>query len=168
VSSSTERRRRIAGFTLLELIVVVAIIATLAGVVAPAVFRNVSDAKTVAARSQIEIFSLALNQYRLDNEAFPTSEQGLSALRRSPVVPDASGNVPANWRGPYMSRTVPLDPWGRAYIYIAPGIENPGSFDLYSLGRDGQPGGDGEDADVTSWDGPLPAGAPGSAAQVRR
>ena len=138
-------------FTLIELIVVIAIIATLAAVVAPAVFRNVGDAKVGAAKSQIEVFALALNAYRLDNDNFPTSEQGLEALRTSPTT----GDPPRNWRGPYLSRVVPLDPWGRPYIYVAPGKANPQSFDLYTLGRDGKTGGDGEDADITSWGGPV-------------
>ena len=154
MSSRTDGRRRRAGFTLLELLVVIAIIATLAAVVAPSIFRNVGDAKTASAKSQIEIFALALNQYRLDNDAFPTTQQGLAALR-NPPAPDASGAMPPNWRGPYLSRVVPLDPWGRPYVYAAPGTSNPGSFDLYTLGRDGKPGGDGEDADVTSWGGPV-------------
>ncbi len=139
------------GFTLIEMIVVIAIIATLAAVVAPAVFNNVSDAKTNAARSQVEILSLALNAYRLDNDMFPTTEQGLSALREKPQI----GDVPANWRGPYLTRVLPTDPWNRAYVYFSPGVSNPTTFDLYSLGRDGQPGGAGEDADVTSWGGEV-------------
>jgi general secretion pathway protein G len=139
------------GFTLIELLVVIAIIATLAAVVAPAVFRNIGDAKGTAARSQLESLSLALATYRLDNDAYPSTEQGLSALRTMP----AGGVLPRNWRGPYLSRVVPDDPWGRPYLYAAPGRENPSSFDLYSLGRDGQPGGEAEDADLTSWGGPV-------------
>jgi len=143
--------RRIRGFTLIELLVVIAIIATLAAVVAPQVFRNVGDAKASAAKSQIEIFALALDSYRLDNDVYPTSDQGLAALR---VMPTA-GDLPRNWRGPYLRKTVPLDPWGRPYQYLAPGRENPSSYDVYSLGRDGKIGGEGEDADITSWGGPV-------------
>jgi general secretion pathway protein G len=146
-----QRGRRRRGFTLIELLVVIAIIATLAAVVAPAVFRNVGDAKTSVAKSQIEIFAIALNSYRLDNDEYPTAERGLEALRTLPV----GGEAPRNWKGPYLSRVVPLDPWGRPYIYVAPGTENPTSFDLYTLGRDGKPGGEGEDADITSWGGPV-------------
>ena len=138
-------------FTLIELIVVIAIIATLAAVVAPAIFQNVSDAKTSAAKSQIEMLALALSAYRLDNDAFPTSAQGLDALRTMP----GSGDIPRNWRGPYLTRVVPTDPWRRAYLYISPGIQNPRSFDLYTLGRDGIIGGLDEDADITSWGGPI-------------
>jgi general secretion pathway protein G len=140
-----------SGFTLLELLVVIAIIATLAAIVAPAVFRNVGDAKASAAKSQIEIFTMALNSYRLDNDSYPTTDQGLEALRTLPTT----GEAPRNWKGPYLSRIVPLDPWGRPYLYVAPGRENPTSFDLYTLGRDGKPGGESEDADVTSWGGPV-------------
>lgn len=146
---------RRAGFTLLELLVVLAIIATLAAVVAPAVLRNASDAKVQAARSQVELFGLALDAYRLDNDVYPTTEQGLAALRALPIVTGADGALPRNWRGPYLRRVVPNDPWGRPYVYVAPGRANPASYDLYTLGRDGRPGGEGEDADVTSWGGAL-------------
>jgi general secretion pathway protein G len=139
------------GFTLIEMIVVIAIIATLAAVVAPAVFRNVSDAKTSAAKSQIEVFALALNAYRLDNDVFPSTDQGISALRTMPTT----GDLPRNWRGPYLSKIVPNDPWGRPYVYLSPGTVNQESYDLYTLGRDGKPGGVDEDADITSWGGPV-------------
>jgi general secretion pathway protein G len=144
-------RRARRGFTLIELLVVIAIIATLAAVVAPAVFRNVGDAKVQAAKSQLEIFALALDSYRLDTDTYPTSEQGLAALRTQPTA----GEPPRNWRGPYLRKEVPLDPWGRPYMYVAPGRANPTSYDLYSLGRDGKIGGEGEDADLTSWGGPV-------------
>lgn len=145
------RTRAGTGFTLLELLVVLAIIATLAAVVAPSIFRHVGDAKTDAARSQIEIFALALDAYRLDTDQYPSSTQGLAALRAKPVT----GDVPPAWRGPYLRKEVPPDPWGRPYVYVAPGVVNPASYDLYSLGRDGKPGGSGEDADVTSWGGAV-------------
>jgi general secretion pathway protein G len=158
VSSRVERRDHVAnprarrsGFTLLELLVVIAIIATLAAVVAPSMFRNVGDAKVSAARSQVDVFVLALNAYRLDNDAYPTSEQGLEALRTPPV----NGTAAGNWRGPYLTRVLPPDPWGRPWLFVSPGRENPTTFDLYTLGRDGQIGGAGEDADVTSWGGPV-------------
>ena len=148
----SDLQRRPDGFTLMELLVVIAIIGVLAAVVAPSIFRNVGDAKQSAAKSQIELFATALNQYRLDNDIYPTTEQGLAALRTLPV----DGDPPRNWRGPYLSRVVPLDPWGRPYVYTSPGTENPQSYDLYSLGRDGKIGGTGEDSDVTSWGGPVP------------
>ncbi|HEV8446133.1 MAG TPA: type II secretion system major pseudopilin GspG [Gemmatimonadaceae bacterium] len=140
-----------AGFTLIELLVTIAIIATLAAIVAPALFGNVGEARRNSARSQIQILSLALDAYRLDNDAFPTTDQGLEALRTLP----ASGTPPANWKGPYLRQLVPTDPWGRPYAYSAPGVANPNSYDLYTLGKDGKPGGEGEDADITSWNGPV-------------
>ncbi len=136
-----------AGFTLIEMLVVIAVIAVLAAVVSPMVFRNVSDAKLTAARAQIENFGLALDAYRLDNDYYPSTAQGLTSLRRKP-----DGNpVARGWRGPYVRQDIPLDPWDRAYTYRSPGDSSPGSYDLLSLGRDGQPGGEGEDADIVSW-----------------
>jgi general secretion pathway protein G len=135
------------GFTLIEMMVILAIIAVLAAVVAPEVLRSVGDANSGAARQQIELLSTALDGYRLDNHAYPTTQQGLAALRTEP----AAGEKPRNWRGPYLRRAVPNDPWGYPYVYQSPGRVNPQGFDLYSLGRDGREGGEGEDADVTSW-----------------
>jgi general secretion pathway protein G len=144
-------RRARSGFTLIEILVVLAIIATLAALVGPSVFRNVGDSRTQAAKTQLELFALALEQYRLDNHVYPTTEQGLTALRAMPVT----GEAPPNWRGPYLRRVVPDDPWKRPYVYVAPGRENRETYDLYSLGRDGRPGGEGEDTDVTGWGGPV-------------
>jgi general secretion pathway protein G len=140
-----------AGFTLIELLVVIAIIATLAAVVAPSLFGNVGEARRSAAKSQIEIMALALDAYKLDNEDYPATQQGLDALRTIPV----NGTPPVNWKGPYLRQNVPLDPWRRAYVYVSPGQSNPTAYDLYSLGKDGKPGGTGEDADITSWNGPV-------------
>ena len=159
MSFRSNRRRPRGGFTLLELLVVLAIIAALAAVVAPSIFSNVGSAKMAAAKAQMETFELSLTQYRLDNDAFPSTEQGLSALRDYPTVPGPNGELPRNWRGPYLSRLVPLDPWGRAYLYVQPGLANPSSYDLVSLGRDGREGGAGEDADITSWGGTIAHGA---------
>jgi len=151
VSLPPNMTRRASGFTLLELLVVLAIIATLVAVVAPSIFRNVGDAKADAAKSQLEILSLALDAYRIDNDAYPTTAQGLEALWTKPAL----ANAPRNWRGPYLRKDVPLDPWGRPYVYVAPGLENPTGYDLYTLGRDGKAGGSDEDADITSWGGPV-------------
>jgi general secretion pathway protein G len=154
VSSKIERRsRRLlrTAFTLIELLVTIAIIATLAAIVAPSLFGNVGEARRNSVRSQLQIFALALDAYRLDNDAFPATEQGLEALRTFPV----SGDAPTNWKGPYLRQLVPLDPWGRPYVYASPGSSNPSAYDLYSLGKDGKIGGDGEDADLTSWNGPV-------------
>jgi general secretion pathway protein G len=154
VSSRNRRsqgRRTRGGFTLIELLVTIAIIATLAAIVAPALFGNVGAARQNAARSQIQILSLALDAYRVDNDAYPLTDQGLEALRTFPIA----GDPPKNWRGPYLRQVVPLDPWGHPYNYVSPGVANPTSYDLYSLGKDGKPGGDGEDADFTSWNGAV-------------
>jgi general secretion pathway protein G len=149
VSSRNDRKRR--GFTLIELLVTIAIIATLAAIIAPSLFGNVGEARRNAARGQIQILALALDAYRVDNDEYPTTDQGLQALRSFPVT----GTAPPNWRGPYLRQVLPLDPWGRAYVYVAPGVANPNAYDLYSLGKDGKPGGEGEDADITSWGGPV-------------
>ena len=135
-----------AGFTLIEVIVVIAVVSILASLVSPMVFRNVGDAKSTAARAQIEIFALALDAYRLDHGQYPDTEVGLAALRSVP-----EGDTDARWRGPYVRRDIPLDPWGRPFVYRSPGVENPDSYDLASLGRDGTEGGEGEDADILSW-----------------
>jgi general secretion pathway protein G len=142
------RRRR--GFTLIELLVTIAIIATLAAIVAPSLFGNIGEARRGTAKSQIQILALALDSYRLDNEKFPTTEQGLEALRSIPAA-----DPPPNWKGPYLRQLVPLDPWGKPYVYVAPGLANANAYDLYTLGKDGRPGGDGEDADITSWNGSV-------------
>lgn len=142
--SAHRRLRWRPGFTLIELLVVIVVISLLAGLVGPLVFRNVGDAKVSAAKAQIELFSLALDQYRLDNDYYPSTAQGLEALRTAPAGEPAA----RNWRGPYLRKAVPLDPWGHPYVFVSPGLRNPTSYDLLSYGRDGQPGGTGEDADV--------------------
>jgi general secretion pathway protein G len=140
VSRSTDPR----GFTLIELLVVIVVIAILAGLVGPMVFRNVGDAKITAAKAQLELFGLALDQYRLDNDYYPSTSQGLEALRTMPQGEPGA----RNWRGPYLKKAIPLDPWGHTYIYKIPGDKNPNGYDLLTYGRDGRPGGDGEDADL--------------------
>ena len=148
VDSAFHIPRSALGFTLIELLVVITVIAILAGLVAPMVFSHVGDAKTSAARAQIELFGLALEAYRLDNDYYPSTGQGLEALRTKPVGdPEAR-----NWRGAYLKKTVPLDPWGRPYVYKSPGDVTAQGYDLLTYGRDGQPGGANEDADITSWE----------------
>ncbi|MGH7713085.1 MAG: type II secretion system major pseudopilin GspG, partial [Gemmatimonadaceae bacterium] len=137
-------RRWRSGFTLLELVVVIIVLGLLAAIVAPQILGRVSDARTTAAQTQVELFGTALDNYRLDNGAYPTTEQGLNALREKPTRPP----IPTNWRGPYLRKDVPLDPWGKPYIYRSPGERNANGYDLTSLGRDGKPGGEGEDKDV--------------------
>lgn len=136
-----------SGFTLIEILVVIVVIAVLAGMVAPNVFKHVGEAKSVTARSQIEMLGAALDAYRLDSGRYPTTSQGLAALWQAPA---ADGQA-LSWRGPYLRKAVPLDPWGRAYIYKAPGEQNPSGYDLLSFGADGQPGGEGDASDVVSW-----------------
>ncbi|MES2523830.1 MAG: type II secretion system major pseudopilin GspG [Gemmatimonadota bacterium] len=143
---TTRALRRRGGFTLIEVLVVIVVIAILATLVAPNIFRNVSDARTATARTQIESFGAALDSYRLDNGTYPTTQQGLDALWQRPAV-----NPPANWKQPYLRKAVPRDPWGRPYLYASPGQVNPQTYDLQSLGADGKPGGEGENADIASW-----------------
>jgi general secretion pathway protein G len=142
------RRRQPAGFTLIEILVVIVVIAVLAAMVAPNVFRHVDSANEAAARSQIEMLGAALDAYRLDNGRYPTTEQGLDALWDEPVR-DPS---PRNWRGPYLRKAVPLDPWGNPYVYRSPAEDSRGGYDLLSYGADGRPGGEGADADIRSWE----------------
>ena len=138
---------RLQGFTLIEILVVIVVIAVLATLVAPNVFRHVAEAKDVTARSQIEMLGAALDAYRLDNGRYPTTAQGLAALWQAPV----QDTRPTSWKGPYLRKEVPLDPWGRPYVYTYPGQHNAAGYDLVSYGADGQPGGDGEAADILSW-----------------
>ncbi|MCC7323137.1 MAG: type II secretion system major pseudopilin GspG [Gemmatimonadaceae bacterium] len=137
-------RRPSRGFTLLELLVVIIVLGLLAGLVAPQIFGRVGEAKITTARTQMSLVGTALDSYRLDNGAYPTTEQGLQALREKPTREP----IATNWRGPYLRKEVPLDPWGRAYVYRAPGSRNPNGYDLSTLGRDGTEGGTGEDADL--------------------
>lgn len=139
-------RRRRGAFTLIEVLVVIVVIAILATIVAPSLFRNVGDARTATAKTQIETFGTALDAYRLDNGGYPSTAQGLGALWQRPTV-----DAPSNWKSPYLRKAVPKDPWGHDYVYVSPGRVNPQSYDLISYGADGRPGGDGENADLVSW-----------------
>ncbi len=135
-------RRHIQGFTLLELLVVMVIIGLLAGYVGPRYFAQIGKSEIKAARAQIDAFEKALDQYRLDTGHYPATELGLNALMEKPASEP-------KWQGPYLKKAVPMDPWGKPYVYKFPGEH--GEVDILSLGRDGQPGGNGEDADVTNW-----------------
>ena len=140
------RLRLRRGLTLIELIVVLIVIGLLAGLVAPQILGRVSDARVTTAKTQIELLGVALENYHLDNGVYPSSQQGLGALRaKPPGIPDAR-----NWRGPYLKKDVPVDPWGHPYIYKSPGEKDRAGFDIQTLGRDGKPGGTDEDADLSS------------------
>jgi len=132
-----------SGFSLIELLVVIIILGLLAGLVGPRLFSRVGQSKQAAARAQIELFGAALDQYRLDVGSYPAGGAGLEALVSNQNAP--------NWGGPYLKKNaVPMDPWGKPYQYkCCPGDH--GDYDIWSLGADGAPGGDGENTDVTSW-----------------
>jgi general secretion pathway protein G len=136
------RKKYKQGFTLVEILVVIIIIGLLAALVGPRLFGKVSTAKQKAAKAQIELFGTALDTFRLDIGRYPTTEEGLKALREKP-----SGIE--NWQGPYLPKEIPVDPWNKAYAYKSPGEH--GEYDLISYGLDGVEGGEGENQDIVSW-----------------
>lgn len=137
------RNRGARGITLIEMLVVLAIIALFASLVAPRLLNKTDTARVTAARAQINAFMTALGTYKLDTGVYPTTEQGLQSLRQKP------GNV-NNWQGPYLPQEIPVDPWGRPYAYKYPGDQGD-EPEIVCLGADGQPGGDGINADIVSW-----------------
>ncbi|MCX7634723.1 MAG: type II secretion system major pseudopilin GspG [Syntrophales bacterium] len=143
-----ENRRNSRGFTLIELMVVIVILGILAGLIIPRIMGRPDEARRAKARVQIESIATALKLYKLDNGNYPTTEQGLQALVEQPTTgPPAKG-----WRqGGYLEgKKVPKDPWGRDFVYLSPGTH--GDFDLSSYGADGEPGGEGKDKDINSWE----------------
>ena len=150
--TSIPDRRQCRGFTLLELLVVMVILGLLVGYVAPKYFAQVGKSEVKTAKAQIESLEKALDMYRLDTGHYPATDAGLKALNTKP------DNEP-KWSGPYLKKDVPVDPWGHPYQYKYPGEH--GDFDLISLGKDGQPGGEGDNADITNW---QQAGTPSPAA----
>lgn len=136
-------RHRHTGFTMMELLIVLVIIGLLAALVGPALFQRIAPAKESVARAQIENFMTALDSYFIDTGRFPSAQQGLQALRVRP-----EGEV--RWKGPYLKKEIPTDPWGNPFVYRAPGRN--GGYELLSLGVDGREGGEGEGHDVTSWE----------------
>ena len=141
VPYALKQRRR--GFTLIELLVVLVIIGVLAALVVPNVLDRADDARVTAARTDVNNLMQALKLYKLDNQRYPTVEQGLDSLVRKPTA----GTPPPNWK-PYVEK-LPNDPWGRPYQYVVPGVK--GEIDVYSFGADGRTGGEGKDADIGSW-----------------
>ena len=141
--SLAARARRAAGFTLIELMVVLVIIGVLAALIVPNVLDRTDDARATAARTDVHNIMQALKLYKLDNQRYPTPEQGLAALVQRPSTPP----VPGNWK-PYLEK-LPSDPWGQPYQYLNPGIK--GEVDVMSFGADGQSGGEGKNADIGSW-----------------
>ena len=137
------RQGRNAGFTLIELMVVLVIIGVLAALIVPNVLDRADDARGTAARTDVNNVMQALKLYKLDNQRYPTAEQGLQALVSKPT----SGPIPGNWK-PYLEK-LPADPWGRQYQYLNPGVK--GEIDVMSFGADGQAGGEGKNADIGSW-----------------
>jgi len=139
----SDKKRNSNGFTLIELLVVMVIIGLLAALVGPRFIRQEEKAKIKATKAQIELLSTALDTFRLDVGRYPTTEEGLEALRTKP------GGL-ERWDGPYLKKDVPLDPWGKAYAYKSPGEH--GAFDIVSYGADGLSGGEGDNRDITNWE----------------
>ena len=145
IRSSPMHRHALRGFTLIEVMVVIVILGVLAALVVPRIISRPDEARVVAAKQDLAVISQALKLYRLDNQRYPTNEQGLNALIAKPEL----SPVPSNWKpGGYLER-LPKDPWGNAYVYVNPGLH--GEIDVMSLGADGKPGGEGLDADLGSW-----------------
>ncbi|MBI2264035.1 MAG: type II secretion system major pseudopilin GspG [Armatimonadetes bacterium] len=145
-----------SGFTLIEILIVVIIIAILATIVIPRLVGRTEKAKRTKAISDVKNLETALDLFEADNGFFPTTDQGLRAL----VVKPTTEPTPEKWRGPYLKKTNFTDPWGRAYNYLCPGEHNEESYDLSCYGKDGQPGGEGVDADIVNWEEETPQATP--------
>ncbi|HEY6095563.1 MAG TPA: type II secretion system major pseudopilin GspG [Gallionellaceae bacterium] len=143
MASRMSRHTRQAGFTLMELLLVLVIIGLLAAVVGPSLYQRIKPAKETAARAQIENFATALDNFMMDTGRYPTTQEGLKALRNKPDNLD-------KWNGPYLKKELPDDPWGTAYQYRAPGRS--GGYEIVSFGADGKEGGEGDNVDINSWE----------------
>ncbi len=139
--TSRDQQTGARGFTLVEMLVVMVIISLIAALVGPRLFPKLGKGKLSAAKAQIELLGQGLDHFRLDVGRYPTPQEGLSVLTVNPGI--------ENWDGPYLKKEIPVDPWGRPYQYQCPGKHD--DYDLFSYGRDGSPGGEGEDQDVVSW-----------------
>ncbi|MCS6863322.1 MAG: type II secretion system major pseudopilin GspG [Abditibacteriales bacterium] len=138
------RHRKTRGFTLIELMVVMVILVLLAGVASVVVINRIEDGKRAKAIADINAFEQALDAYKVDVGDYPTTEQGLAALRERP-------SDVTNWNGPYLKKAIPTDPWGNPYHYESPGTHNTEGVDIWSYGKDGKEGGEGNNADITNW-----------------
>jgi general secretion pathway protein G len=143
-----EEKRNESGFTLLEILGVLTLLAAIIALVAPNVIKQTEKGQIKAAQAQVNSLKAVLNSYYLDNTAYPSTEQGLAALYQKPTVPP----VPENWNGPYLEENkIPKDPWGRDIQYACPGRHNPEKYDVYTLGSDNAEGGAGSNADIGNW-----------------
>ncbi|MFP4017442.1 MAG: type II secretion system major pseudopilin GspG [Halanaerobiales bacterium] len=143
-----DKHKREEAFTRIEILIAIVIVAAFLVVVGPELFSRISQSNQTAAGNQIDVFKVALNNYRLDNGRYPTTQQGLEALIEEPTAPP----LPKDWNGPYLEKKeIPEDPWGNEYQYQVPGRHNTHKYDLWSYGKDGVEGGTDENADVTNW-----------------
>lgn len=143
VSPDRRTGRHTRGFTLMELLIVLVIVGLLAALVGPTLYQQIKPARQSAARAQIENFATALDSFYIDTGRYPTTQEGLGVLR---IKPDGD----AAWRGPYLKKEIPQDPWGKPYVYLSPGRS--GGYEIVSHGADGREGGEGDDADIASWE----------------
>lgn len=143
ISSDRGTRRHACGFTLMELLIVLVIVGLLAALVGPTLYQQIKPARQSAARAQIENFATALDSFFIDTGRYPTTQEGLGVLRTKP-----EGD--ATWRGPYLKKEIPMDPWGKPYLYVSPGRN--GGYEIVSHGADGREGGEDDNADIASWE----------------